>query len=116
MESIKACPKPEPGNSVALRVSDILTKPIHANGIENQDNCPVFDVKESEGCLYKFMAAQVAKNISDTVLKMRHCSQGTWQNLTQDCEKKPSMAALLGAKTSTLVFWSVCLILAMVLV
>lgn len=110
-ESIKACPKPQLGSSVALCVSDIFTKPIHAKGVDYQDECAAFEVTESDVCPYKDIAAQVAKNVSDAVLKERRCSKGTWQNITQDCNEK-STAHLLGVQSSLYVLWSVGLILA----
>lgn len=75
----------------------------------------MFEVTESAVCPYENVAAQVAKNVSDTVLNERRCSQGAWQDLTEDCEEKQNTASLLGAKAGIPVFWSSCLILATVL-
>lgn len=110
-ESIKAFPELKPEPSVALLVTNIFTKPINAPGVEHQDQCPVFDKTEPDVCTYREIAAQVAKNVSDTVLKERHCSQGTWQTLTQDCEEKQNRASLLGAVVGTSLLWSACCIM-----
>ncbi|OAA80635.1 hypothetical protein LEL_00180 [Akanthomyces lecanii RCEF 1005] len=115
-ESIRACPKPKPESSVALRISGIFTMPIYAPEVEHQDQCSVFEVTKSAVCPYKDVAALVAKNVSDTVLNVRHCSQCAWQDPTEDCEEKQNTASLLGAKADIPVFWSSCLILATVVV
>ncbi|KAJ4165580.1 hypothetical protein LMH87_007208 [Akanthomyces muscarius] len=39
-ESIRACPKPKPESSVALRISGIFTMPIYAPEVEHQDQWP----------------------------------------------------------------------------
>lgn len=111
--SVKACPTSVPKSSVAIGITDIVTNHIYDSELVSyRDECAVFDAVDADLCPHKNVAAQVATNVSGTMLSEWHCSEGAWQTISQECPRKNIAASLLDPTCiRTSVFWSVALAL-----